>query len=144
MRRIDTSHMKLVHYGKVWEDPLPPCKREMVTKLEQNEAFVYWLQPVDGSVSSQIPAIKLKDGFYSLSLRMMKAIWRHVRLKKNFVNVERAQMGGLKLRIPSVLLNEKIRTKTRFNVSVFVPVIQVPCILTTVCAGYTYARARLT
>ena len=79
---------------------------------------MYWLQPPGGDVATQIPAMKLEDGFYSLSLRMMKAIWRHVRLKKDFINVERAQMGGLKLRIPSMLLNEKIRTKTRFNVSV--------------------------
>ena len=77
---------------------------------------MYWLQPRGGDVCAQIPAMKLQDGFYSLSLRMMKAIWRHVRLKKDFVNVERAQMGGFKLRIPSVLLNEKIRTQTRFNV----------------------------
>ena len=78
---------------------------------------MYWLQPPGGGVTDQIPAMKLEDGFYSLSLRMMKAIWRHVRLKKDFVNVECAQMGGFKLRIPSMLLNEKIRTKTRFNVS---------------------------
>ena len=35
MRRIDTDQMTLVHYGREWEDALPPCKREMVVKLEQ-------------------------------------------------------------------------------------------------------------
>lgn len=64
-----------------------------------------------------MPALKLSDGFYTLSLRMMKAIWRHVRLRKGFRNVERAQLGGYKLRIPTVLLTEKMRTQTRFNVS---------------------------
>ena len=48
---------------------------------------------------------------------MMKAIWRHVRLSKGFKNIEAAHLGGLKLRIPSVLLAEKKRTQTRFNVS---------------------------
>ena len=48
---------------------------------------------------------------------MMKAIWRHVRLRKGFENVERAPYGGLKLKIPVALLAEKHRTQSRFNVS---------------------------
>jgi len=38
-------------------------------------------------------------------------------LKKGFVNVERAPFGGLKLRIPTLLYVEKMRTQSRFNVS---------------------------
>jgi hypothetical protein len=41
---------------------------------------------------------------------------RNVRLRKGFVNVERAPFGGLKLRIPTVLFVEKMRTQSRFNV----------------------------
>lgn len=48
---------------------------------------------------------------------MMKSIWRHVRLKKGFVNIESAQYGGMKLRIPQLLFAEKMRTQSRFNVS---------------------------
>ena len=47
----------------------------------------------------------------------MKAVWRHVRLKKNFVNREVVPHIGTKLRIPVVLLVEKLRTQQRFNVS---------------------------
>jgi hypothetical protein len=85
--------------------------------LEKNERIVSWLQPVAGSVHDQIPAIRVKDQFYTISLRMMKAIWRHVRLRKGFENVERAPYGGLKLKIPVSLLAEKLRTQSRFNVS---------------------------
>jgi hypothetical protein len=46
----------------------------------------------------------------------MRSIWRHVRLRKGFVNQERAPFGGLKLRIPSLLYSDKIRTQTRFMV----------------------------
>jgi hypothetical protein len=67
-------------------------------------------------VHDQLPAIKVNDEFYTISLRMMKAIWRHVRLKKGFENVERAPYGGLKLKIPVTLLAEKLRTQSRFNV----------------------------
>lgn len=117
MKRIDTSGMVLVHYGREWPHESPPCSRSMVGKLEKNERLVFWLQPEGKSEQDQVPALKLPDGYYSLSLRMMKAIWRHVRLKKGFHNLERAQLGGYKLRIPNTLLTEKIRTQSRFNVS---------------------------
>ena len=57
----------------------PPCSRGMVKHLERNEKMVSWLQPVDGLVEEQLPAIRFKGVFYTLSLRMMKSIWRHVR-----------------------------------------------------------------
>lgn len=117
MKRIDTTNMLLVHYGREWPHDTPPCSKAMVSRLERNERLVFWLQPVGGSEIDQVPALKLQDGFYSLSLRMMKAIWRHVRLKKGFHNLERAHLGGYKLRIPTMLLTEKMRTQTRFNVS---------------------------
>ena len=84
--------------------------------VERNERLVSWLQPLKGTVYDQVPAIRVNDEFYTISLRMMKAIWRHVRLKKGFDNVERAPYGGFKLRIPVALLAEKLRTQSRFNV----------------------------
>jgi hypothetical protein len=56
--------------------------------------------------------------FLSVELRA-GIIRRSVRLRKGFVNVERARFGGEKLRIPSILLEEKMRTQTRFNVSLW-------------------------
>jgi hypothetical protein len=47
---------------------------------------------------------------------MQKAIYRHIRLKKGFKNEERMD-GMSKLRIPDVLLKEKMRTQSRFDVS---------------------------
>lgn len=41
---------------------------------------------------------------------------RHIRLKKGFKN-EEVMDGVVKLRIPDVLLKEKIRTQSRFDVS---------------------------
>ena len=118
MRRIDVTDMHLVHYGRVWPHAASPCSKGMTRLLERDEGLVFWLQPNKGSCTDQIPAIKIKDAFYSLSLRMMKAIWRNVRLHKDFHNTEHTHVGGLKLRIPSVLLNEKLRTQTRFSVSI--------------------------
>jgi len=47
---------------------------------------------------------------------MQKAIYRHIRLKKGFKNEEMVD-GMSKLRIPDILLKEKMRTQSRFDVS---------------------------
>ena len=117
MRKLDTKDIKVVHSGEDWPFPQSPCSKDMMALLERNERLVSWLQPCSGSLQDQIPAIRVKNTFYSISLRMMKALWRHVRLKKGFQNFERAPYGGLKLRIPNTLLAEKLRTQARFNVS---------------------------
>ena len=88
----------------------------MIGNLERNEALVTWFQPLDGKITDQFPAIRIHDQYYTLSLRQMKAVWRHVRLKKNFVNREVVPHVGTKLRIPEILLVEKLRTQQRFNV----------------------------
>ena len=117
MKRLDMTDVYVVYAGEGWRHSPPPCSREMMAHLERNERLVSWLQPVGGTVYDQVPAIRVNDEFFTISLRMMKAIWRHVRLKKGFENVERAPYGGLKLKIPVTLLAEKLRTQSRFNVS---------------------------
>ena len=117
MKTIDMQGMKLVHSGDHWPFEQLPCNREMMKYLEKNEKVVTWMQPENGRVDDQFPAIRIHDSYYTLSLRMMKAVWRHVRLKKGFVNRESVPHIGTLLRIPTVLLMEKIRTQERFNVS---------------------------
>ena len=117
MKRLDMTGICVVYAGDNWEHEMPPCNKEMVQFLERNERLVSWLQPSVGGVTAQVPAIRVNDTFYTISLRMMKAIWRHVRLRKGFENVERAPYGGFKLKIPMTLLAEKLRTQSRFNVS---------------------------
>ena len=51
---------------------------------------------------------------------MQKAIYRHIRLKKGFHNVE-IMDGVTRLRIPDVLLREKLRTQSRFEVATATP-----------------------
>lgn len=116
MRLIDSRHMRVVHCGKRWTLPTDPCSREMISVLERNESLISWLQPEGKGVEEQIPCIQVGSSFCALSLRMMKAIWRHVRLKKGFNNKEPLSQGGFKLKIPQLLLREKLRTQLRFNV----------------------------
>ena len=116
MRVVDMSSHSVVCCDLPWPHSAAPSTKEMLSRLERNEAFISWLQPTHGSVEDQFPAIKIGSDFFTISLRMMKAVWRHVRLKKGFVNREVVPHIGTKLRIPALLLSEKIRTQHRFNV----------------------------
>ena len=118
MRIVDMSRNKIIKAGIQWPFPTAtPNSKQMIPLLERNEALVTWLQPHDGKVTDQFPVICIRDQYYTLSLRQMKALWKHVKLRKNFVNRETIPHIGTKLRIPEVLLMEKMRTQQRFNVS---------------------------
>ena len=115
MRAIDTTHMEVVSMGIPWRHALSPCSKQAIALLERNTKVVTWLMPRGGRAQDQIPCILYKERYYSLSLRMQKAIYRHIRLKKGFKNEELVN-GQPKLRIPDLLLKEKIRTQSRFDV----------------------------
>ena len=116
MRPINMARMEVVFRGDEWTHAPLPCSRQAIPLLERNERVVTWLRPVGGGVSEHVPSIFFRGKHYSLSLRMQKAIYRHIRLKKGFRN-EEVMDGVAKLRIPDVLLKEKIRTQSRFDVS---------------------------
>lgn len=91
-------------------------------------------------MEDQVAAINVQGKYFCpLSLRMQKSIWRHIRLKKGFINLEQlsqvphnncmlhsshvyvafevfatTKQGGYKLKIPTMLLSEKERTRNRF------------------------------
>jgi hypothetical protein len=117
MKCIDMSKHQIVKVGLPWPHIKMPSGKDMIWRLERNEAYISWLQPNNGDLEDMVPAIRIKDLFYTMSLRMMKAVWRHVRLKKGFENVEIVPHVGKLLKIPKTLLIEKLRTQERFNVS---------------------------
>lgn len=84
--------------------------------MEKNESYIWWLQPNSGDLQSQIASICVNQKFYALNLRLEKVIFRHIRLTKDFVNVEFLEDGTEKLRIPRRLLREKLRTAMRAQV----------------------------
>ena len=115
-----SDSMLVVHRGEDWPYAQNPCAKDMMKLLEKNERYVSWLQPPSKTTDDQIPALRIQGKYYHLSLRMMKCIWKHVRLHKGFCNHELALYGGQKLKIPRNLYEEKIRTQRRFNVSITV------------------------
>ena len=116
MKAVDMKTHSLKWCGLKWPHARPPSTKEMISQLERNEAYVSWVEPNGGILEDQFPAIRINDGFFTLSLRMLKAIFRHVQLKKGFVNRQELPHVGTILHIPNILLLEKIRTQHRFHV----------------------------
>ena len=94
MKRVDMDSLVVVHSGETWAHATPPCSRAMIRFLERNEDVVTWVQvdpvsdsglllgsepgvpqPRDGALEDQFPVIRMNGQFFSMSLRMMKAVW---------------------------------------------------------------------
>ena len=85
----------IIDSGQTWPYTKKPCSKDMLPLLEQNESIVTWVAPKGArtTMTDQFPVIRINRDYYSISLRMMKAIWRHVRLAKDFVNVDVSKDG---------------------------------------------------
>lgn len=118
MRALNMEHYRVLLQGQDWTGALPPCSRDAMALLENNESIVSWLAPLhdDGSFAQHIPAVRYANKFWTISLRMSKSIYRNVRLRQGFKNVQTVH-GVQTLRIPQLLFNEKQRTQARFKVS---------------------------
>jgi len=118
MKVVSMKDVTVVKNGLDWPFAKLPSGKDMIHRLERNESYVSWLIPANAEKADDMfPAIRVSDVYYTLSLRMMKAIWRHVRLRKGFVNMQIVPYVGKLPRIPRSLLEEKMRTQDRFNVS---------------------------
>jgi hypothetical protein len=120
MKAVDMSCFRIVDSGQSWKYSKKPCHRDMLPLLDQNECFVTWVCPKEDPpdlIERQFPVIRINGQYYTISLRMMKVIWRHVKLAGGFVNRRVGQDGKPRLRIPCKLYAEKKRTQDRFNVS---------------------------
>lgn len=117
MRVVNMQHYRVVLKGQEWTGPLPPCAKEAMALLENNEEIVSWLAPIDGdgTCARHVPAVRYKGNYWTISLRMSKSIYRSVRLRQGFENVQTVH-GVQTLRIPLLLFNEKQRTQARFKV----------------------------
>ena len=120
MKAINPDLYCVVLKGEIWQHNIAPCSKGAIYLLANNESVVTWLSPKDrlADCTSHIPVILFKDKYWTLSLRMSKCIYRHIRLRKGFHNIQNVH-GVQTLRIPQLLLNEKKRTQARFEVILF-------------------------
>lgn len=117
MKKIELAAYHVIQAGVDCKINQPISVNTLASIMERNENYIFWLEPLNGNVTDQIPAVSLNGTLFHINLRLEKAIFRRVRLCKNFCNVEHLQDGTKKLRIPNRLLREKQRTSLRHLVS---------------------------
>jgi hypothetical protein len=125
MKRINVQHYDIIKTGV--EFKLPGSAQEeknlsstqvnsLLPHMERNETYVYWLQPKHGQIEQQEACICVNGQFYMLNGKLEKAIFRNVRLTRDFKNYEKLVDGTPKLVIPRRLMQEKLRTSDRVNI----------------------------
>ena len=124
MKIVDMNNFQLVKAGMPCYIPMPFKLESIMQLMERNEKFIFWIQPPGSTVQKQIACVQINDVFYQLNLRLEKAIFRHIRLCKNFINEEKLADGTPKLRIPIRLLREKMRTSIRSKVCPNTPLLK--------------------
>jgi len=116
MKTINVEGYVVVKAGMECCTGAPVAVQLLVAHMERNEDYIYWLQRARGGVETQIACLKINGVFHGLNMKLEKAIFRHVRLTRDFVNLELLSNGTQKLRIPTRLLHKKLRTSCRFRV----------------------------
>lgn len=116
MKILNVDNFLVVKAGRDFETKEPVDIQDVVSSMEKNESYIYWMQRPAADVQTQVASVRINGRFYYLNMKLEKAIFRHVRLTKNFHNVEVLPDGTRKLRIPIRLFNEKLRTSNRFEV----------------------------
>ena len=113
MKPLDISGFKIVKAGIKFNITPPFSVTDLIRHMERNDAFIFWLQPESGDVEQQEACIHVNGRYYMLNGKLEKAIFRNVRLTRDFRNYEHLVDGTKKLVIPKRLMNEKLRTSKR-------------------------------
>ena len=117
MKFFNAKDYEFIKAGTEFKCKSIPDVMMLSKMLERKEEYIFWVQPIGGDIMQQIAVLKINGVYYKINQRLEKAIFRHVRLTKNFCNVERLENGISKLRIPNRLLLQKLKTSQRFLVS---------------------------
>lgn len=118
MKAIDVLDFDIIKCGVEFVTGVGarPGVEDLLPHMERNENYVYWMQPKGGAMEQQQACICVNGTYYALNNKLEKAIFRNVRLTRDFKNFERLVDGTRKLVIPQRLFQEKLRTSNR-NIS---------------------------
>lgn len=120
MKIVDITAFNIVKPGIEFEIQSSTVKDDgsvakLLPDMERNEGAVFWLEPKGGTVEQQEACICVNGVYYALNSKFEKAIFRNVRLTRDFKNYERLVDGKTKLVIPRRLFSEKLRTSRRVS-----------------------------
>ena len=117
MKVFKAEEFEVVKAGRDFVAAEPFDMQALASRMEKNESYIFWMQRPEAGISSQVAAVKINGTLYNPNMKLEKAIFRHIRLTKNFCNMEVLPDGTKKLRLPVRLFNEKLRTSNRFEVT---------------------------
>jgi hypothetical protein len=128
MKAIDVLDFDIIKCGVEFVTGVGarPAVDDLLPHMERNENYVYWMQLKGGSTDEQQACIRVNGTYYALNNKLEKAIFRNVRLTRDFKNFERLVDGTRKLVIPQRLFQEKLRTSNRVRTRVCI--LSAPCI----------------
>ena len=135
MKAINISEFDIIKCGMefVTTAVARPGVEDLLPHMERNESYVYWMQPKGGAIEQQLACICVNGTYYSLNNKLEKAIFRNVRLTRDFQNFERLVDGTRKLVIPQRLFHEKLRTSNRVRTAL--PARYTACAACAACAA---------
>jgi hypothetical protein len=117
MREADVTGCRLVKAGVPCTVDGEVDTNTLVQMMRSEDKYIYWFQSTD--TQTQVSCVYVNEKYYSMPLRLEKAVFKNVRLSKHFLNRETLEDGTQKLRIPLRLLAEKKRTSQRLKVRVW-------------------------
>jgi hypothetical protein len=117
MREADVTGCRLVKAGVPCTVDGEVDTNTLVQMMRSEDKYIYWFQGKD--MQTQVSCVYVNGKYYSMPLRLEKAVFKNVRLSKHFLNRETLEDGTQKLRIPQRLLAEKTRTSQRLKVRVW-------------------------
>ena len=82
MKQVDPTKFTIIKAGKAHTTDGTVNIKQIISIMERNESYIFWLQPKNASVQAQFPCIQINGIFYQLNLRLEKVIFRHVRLTR--------------------------------------------------------------
>ena len=108
MKHFNHNNYDVIKAGTEFKCKNIPCQKMLSKLLERKEEYIFWVQPKNGKIDDQQAILKINGVYYKINQRLEKAIFRHIRLTKNFINLEKLENGTTKLRIPTRLLSQKM------------------------------------
>lgn len=105
MQEVDVIDYRLVKAGVLCHVNGEVRTSTLIETMHSEDKYIYWFER--GDVATQVSCEYVNNKYYSVLLHLEKAVFKHVRLSKHFLNSEMLEYGTKKLRIPSHLLDKK-------------------------------------
>ena len=102
MKAINVSEFDIIKCGVefVTTAVARPGDEDLLPHMDGTESSVYWMQPKGGASEQQLACICVNCTYYSINSKLEKAIFRNVRLTRDFQNFEHLVDSTRKLVIP--------------------------------------------